>query len=573
MTPHLSVLACSLALAAGPLAAASPSEHGSGDTALPDGGQFAAGTHRFEAAHIAGGDFVRTADGVEPATVEITGQDGLLIEGGQFRTAHPVDLARGVELGRGRSISLYNKMHPDPAGAAASKASGGGYELFTEAQVREIFASGDPARISDAFTSADAKGVAPEPLNEAAVLAALSAANDVLRARTQTAWQLTAENGDLVVNGGVFDFHSINQNRIAASNGKLIWKAGELKSQGGGGETTLQGTTGIEFLGGSIGSVGAVDGRANPIYYDPRKRLDRDRWTLGKYLALVTDGDIDIGRAGTPGPDIRVSDGMVQIISASKPAAEVAPTPPSRNVNLRSGSVSLHGEHRSTLLALGADVVTVIDGGTLNVSSSQSLIDTPTESPSMWNMRTVLESGTINLDNGQLIGPDSAVKGGVVNLAGLSAIYSPVGALTVSGGTFNVGPQAFVGAIKGDSKARSPYPTTQQDLLISGGTLNFRVTAPEAGDPLVVGTNIGGIFAGDNNPAKQSQPTLSIAKSTRINVDASALAAGKYRVADFASVDGDDGSLVIATAVPVHNPAGKVIGSLDTGGNLTFQVK
>lgn len=574
MTPHLSLLALSLALAASPLAAATPADLVAESAPLPDGGQFGAGTHRFAASHIAGGDFVRTADGVEPASMEISGQDGLVIDGGRFRTAQPVDLARGIELGRGESVSLYNKVHPDPAGAAASGAPpGGGFQLYTAEQVQEIFVSGDAERIRSAFTSADAKGVAPAPLTEASVLAALTAANDVLRARTQTAWQLTADGGDLIVNGGVFDFHSVNQNRIAASKGKLVWNGGELSSRGGGGDTTLEGTTGIEFLGGSISSAGAVDGIANPIYYDPRQRLDRDRWTLGKYLALVTDGDIEIGRAGKSGPEIRVSDGMLQIGRATKPGGDAKPA--TQHVNLRSGSISLHGEHRSTLLALerGFDVVTVISGGTLNVASAQSLIDTPTESPSLWNMKTVLEDGTINLDNSQLIGPDNAVKGGVVNLAGLSAIYSPMGALTVSGGTFNVGPQAFIGAIKGDSKARSPYPSSQNDLVISGGTLNFRVVAPEAGEPLVVGTHIGGIFAGDNNPAKQSQPTLSIDKDTRISIDASALPAGEYEVADFASVDAGDGTLAIAAAVPVHGPAGAVIGSLGTGGSLSFEVK
>lgn len=574
MAPHVSVLALSLALAASPQVAASPVDAPSGAALLPDGGQFGAGTQRFEATRITGGDFVRTADGVTPASIEITGLGGLVIDGGQFRTAQPVDLARGIVLGRGKSISLYNKVHPDPAGAAASGAPpDGGFQLYTTAQVREIFASGDAQRIRKAFTSADAKGVAPEPLTEAAVLAALSAANDVLRARAQTAWQLTANSGDLVVNGGVFDFHSINQNRIEASKGTLVWNAGELSSRGGGGETTLQGTAAIELRGGSISSAGSVDGTVNPIYYDPRQRLDRDRWTLGKYLALVTDGDIDIGRAGQPGPDVQVSDGMLQIGRASRPEGDGKPA--TQHVNLRSGSVSLLGEHRATLLALerGLDVVTVISGGTLNVTSAQSLIDAPTESPSMWNMQTVLENGTINLDNGQLIGPDSAVKSGLVNLAGLSAIYSPSGALTVSGGTFNVGPQAFIGAIKSDSRARSPYPSAQQDLIISGGTLNFRIVAPIAGEPLVVGTNIGGIFAGDNNPAKQSQPTLAIAKGTRINVDASALPAGNYRVDGFASVEAGDGTLAIPAAVPVHNPAGAVIGSLDTAGNLSLQVK
>lgn len=577
MRPQLSVLALALALAASPAATAvaNQAEPGSDAKALPDGGEFGVGTHSFQAARITGGDFVRAADGVDPASMEITGQHGLEIDDGRFRTEQPADLTRGIELGRGKSISLYNKVHPNEDAAESDKPPRAGYQLFTKAQVREIFASGDQERIQEAFTSADAKGTPPDPLTEAAVLAALSAANDLVRAREQTAWQLTADSSDVVVNGGVFDFHSANQNRIEASNGKLLWNAGHLTSRGGGGETTLQGATGIALLGGSIRSAGAVDGTITPIYYDPRERLDRDRWTLGKYLALVTDGDIDIGRAGEAGPDIRVSDGMLQIGAATKAGNGDAAKAPTQHVNLRAGSITLKGEHRATLLALerGFDIATVISGGTLNVASTQWLIDTPTESPSMWNMRTVLEDGTINLDNAQLIGADNTVKGGVVNLSGLSTIYSPMGTLTVSGGTFNVGPQAFIGAIKGDSRASSPYPSAQQDLDISGGTLSFTVAAPKVGEPLVVGTHIGGIFAGDNNPEKQSTPTLSIGKGVHINVDASALPAGEYRIADFASVDAGDGTLAIAAEVPVHGPSGAVIGTLDTDGNLRLQVK
>lgn len=572
MTPRISVLALSLALGSSPAAAASSADTDT-HVALPDGGQFGPGMHRFSASRIGGGDFVRTADGVDPATVEISGHDGLVIDGGTFRTAHPVDLTRGVVMDRGKSIALYNKAQPDPA-AAAGGPPGGGYRLYTAAEVREIFASGDPARIRAAFTSADAKGVAPEPLTEAAVLAALSAANAVNLARTKTTWRLAADNGDVVVNGGRFDFHSVNRQSIEAGAGTLVWNAGDLISQGGGFETTLQGTAGIELLGGTLISSGLVDGVATTIQYDPRQRLDRDRWTRGKSLALVTDGDIDIGRAGQPGPEIRVTDGMLKIGEGSNRTGSADTAAGPRLVNLYSGSLTLQGEHRSTLLMLerGFDVVTMVRGGTLNIVSAQSLIDTPTDNASMWNMRTVLEDGTINLDNGQLIGPDSAINGGVVNLIGSSAIYSPIGALTISAGTVNVGPQSFIGAIKGDSKARSPYPTAQQDLVISGGTLNFRVVAPQAGQPLVVGTHIGGIFAGDNNPARRSGPTLSIGTDTRINVDASALPAGEYRVADFASVEAGDGTLAIATAVPVHDSAGAVIGMLDTDGEMTLQV-
>lgn len=561
MTLHVSVLAIALALAVPVPASAS---------ALPDGGQFGAGVHEWAATRITGGDFVRTADGVDAARVDITGHAGLVIDGGRFRTLQPVDFTHGIELSRGRSLSLYNKVAPVDGTAGADA----GFNLYTEGEVRELFASGNQERIVQAFTSADAKGSSPA-ITEAAVLAALRAANGVAHARNQVAWQLTAGSGNLVVNGGEFDFHSANQNLVQALAGSLVWNGGTLESKGGGGETVLRGSTGIEILGGSIHSLGAIDGTPTPIQYDDRRRLDRDRWTLGKYLALITNGDINIGRSGQPGgPDLRVSDGMLRI-AATTPPDKTNPAKAPQRINLLAGAITLEGKHRSTLLSLerGFDIETVINGGTLNVSTDRSLVNTPAESASLWNMRTVLEDGTINLDNSQIIGKDNVIKGGVVNLAGRSAFYGPTGTLVVSGGTINLGPEAFVGAIRGDSKARSPYPTSQHDLTITGGTLNFRVAAPGSGQALVVGTHIGGIYAGDNDASRQSKPTLTIGPGVTLNLDTSALLPGEYTVADFVSVDAGDGTLAIAAPIQLGGSAERYTGTLDTDGRLTLKVK
>lgn len=96
MPPPVSLLTFSLVFAVSSVAHASE---------LPDGGQLGAGMHQLEAQQIARDDFVRTFDGLDAATVAITGQDGLIIDGGDSSTAKPTDCTRGIELVRGKSIS------------------------------------------------------------------------------------------------------------------------------------------------------------------------------------------------------------------------------------------------------------------------------------------------------------------------------------------------------------------------------------------------------------------------------------------------------------------------------------
>lgn len=542
--------------------------------AAPPASHFAAGTHALQMTRIDGGNFVRDADGAQPATVEISGQGGLLVTGGRFSTEQPAELTQGVELARGKSIALYNKS----AVAAAQGGAAGRPEhvLYTEAEVRAIFASGNAQRISEAFTSADAHGVAPQPLSEAAVLAALRAAQQLAQARELTGWRLASADGDVHIQGGQFDFHSPNQNVMAAPAGTLLWDGGQLQASGGGGDTVLLGAQGIALTGGRIASLGSQPGGSWAVQYDPRRRLDRDRWTLGKYLALVTDGDITIGQPGQPGgSDLQLTDGMLKIsaVSARPPQAAAGGAGP--QLRLYGGAIRLEGIHRSTLLAMeaGFGMRALIDGGTLSVRSSPSLVGSPLESPSMWNMSTVLKSGVVSLDNAHLVGAGSAILGGQLHLSGQSAIYGGAGELSISGGRIEVSPQSFIGAIRGDSRARSPYPSSQHNLLLDGGTLHFQVLAPAPGQPLQVGTHIGGIHAGDNQPARQSQPRLRIGPAVRIELDTAALAPGRYTVTDFASVQEGDGVLDIAAPLPLGSADGRYHGVLHTDGRLTLVVR
>ena len=96
--------------------------------------------------------------------------------------------------------------------------------------------------------------------------------------------------------------------------------------------------------------------------------------------------------------------------------------------------------------------------------------------------------------------------------------------------------------------------------------------APAHGSELKVGTDIGGIYAGDNNPAKPSHPTLTIAPETVIKLDTSALKKGTYTAANFASVDEGDGSLHIAAPIQIGGPKLPYRATLDTSGLLTIMV-
>lgn len=114
--------------------------------------------------------------------------------------------------------------------------------------------------------------------------------------------------------------------------------------------------------------------------------------------------------------------------------------------------------------------------------------------------------------------------------------------------------------------------TGAHGLVISGGTLKVKVAAPAHGHELKVGTHIGGIYAGDNNPAKASHPTLTIAADTVIKLDTEKLSKGTYTAANFACVDAGDGRLQIVAPIAIGGPKLPYSGTLDTSGRLTIVV-
>lgn len=433
------------------------------------------------ALNISGGDFVRKADGVNSVTASFasSGQTGVTadasgdinISGGTFRTEKPVNYTAGVELGRDDNIRLYN----------ANDVVDGLYQLHTDESVEAIFATGDEAKIKEAFAPAHNPDYLP---TKEEVLTALHAAQNIKVAMTQKAWDFAAA-GDLNVTGGTFDFNTVNQSSMSAQ-GTLNWDGGTLIAQGGGGSTTLEGKEGIVIKSGTIRSLGYTEDGPSALQYDYRGRLDRDRWTLGKYLVLKTDGDIIIGEKGTAGPDVYYSEGMLQFAKSSSESKDPG------TLYLNSGTLTLDGQYRSTLTS--GNMNSVIDGGTLNIITGDAINRNGLDSASMWTLPLVMKSGELNLYNAQTYATVVNIEGGTVNMAGDSALTSNTGDLNITGGTINVGERSYIGAIKGDSLEYSPYVTATGNIDINNAALNFSVAQPAEGTILAVGTDIGGIY-------------------------------------------------------------------------------
>lgn len=438
---------------------------------------------------IAGGDFVRKNDGVNAVTISFvsTGQGGsaadssgnLNISGGQFRTENIANYTQGVAITRDDNIRLYN----------VNDSSAGVYKLHTEASVDAVFAQGDDA-VRAAFAPKNNADYLP---TKAEVIKALKAAKDMAVAVTQEAWHFEAAR-NLNVTGGQFDLHTVNTSSFTAGD-TLTWKNANLLSSGGGGALSFIGVKGINILSGNIHSEGASAYAAYALQYDNRGKLDRDRWTLGKYLYFITDGDMTVGAKGTVGPNIYQSDGMMFFTPAT-----VGST--SGNLYLYSGSLTLDGQYRSTLNT--GSMNNIIDGGTLNVFTHDRINRNGIDSASMWTMPVTLKSGTINLYNSQL-GGKIVMDGGTINAMGDSAVNSgfmgqAVADITLNSGTLNLGPKAYLGAIKGDSLAFSPYVTASGPVSVGDGMrLNFTVAQPVSGNLLQVGTHLAGIYTTENN--------------------------------------------------------------------------
>lgn len=477
------------------------------------------------ALNISGGDFVRKADGVNSVTGSFVsaGQTGVTAEtsgdinisGGTFRTEHPVNYANdaGVEIARDDNILLYNKKDE----------VNGLYRLHTDESVKAIFATGDEAQIRDAFSPANNPDYLP---TQEEVLTALHAAQNHAVAVNQKAWDFSAA-GDLNVTGGTFDFNTSNQS-IMSAQGTLNWDGGTLIAQGGGGATTLEGKEGIVIKSGTIRSLGYTEDGPSALQYDDRGRLNRDRWTLGKYLNFKTDGDIIIGEKGTAGPDIYYSEGMLQF-SKSTDQSKSAST-----LYLNSGTLTLDGQYRSTLTS--GSMNSVIDGGTLNIITGDAINRNGLDSASMWTWPLVMKSGALNLYNAQTYATTVDIEGGTVTMVGDSALTSNTGTLNITGGTINVGERSYIGAIKGDSLEYSPYVTATGAINIDNAALNFTVKQPASGTALAVGSDIGGIY----NTVDGTD--ITIGTGTKFSfTDAALLDAGTYVAEGF--VDSEAGSV------------------------------
>lgn len=487
-----------------------------------------------ELSTISGGNFVRAKDGAEGVSLTIKSSDdqSLTITGGTFSTSNHIDYAAGVVTDRGASIGLYN---PD-SGTTGQK----DYELFTEDEIRAIFeeAQTNPDILKEKFSTTDgytAEDLTVDDLDT--VLAALRAAKNLQASQEVTGLTITSTK-DIAIKGGTFDLNSANKSLFSA-DGKLVWENATLTSQGGGGEVEIRGATGLEILSGSIHSYGSQNGIADAYGFDYRGDYNRNRWTLGKYLGLRSNGDIVIGAEdGSSGPDIYVRDGMLAFF------ADASHKNPQGTIYLRGGSVTLHGVARSTLTSAwdvtDANSLTkaVMTGGELNIITEDELWANPKENVSMWTIGLDMKGGTANLYNSDLNSISTYEGDAVLNLRGHSALCNSI--TVKDNAVINLDPTAGIGALVGDKKGYASSATT---IDIQGGTLNFTVTAPEKDNALVVGTNIAGLRA---VTADDKAATLNLADTAKLVFNTGALAEGDYTAAKFLEVNPKEGSTITA---------------------------
>lgn len=482
--------------------------------------------------NISGGDFIREKDGVGGTQLTFNTNNDLNISGGTFKTKEPANYIRenNIVISRDDNIRLYNKADPI---SAPDKT----YNLHTEDSVKAIFATGNAAAIKEAFAPLHNPDYLP---TETEVLTALKVANNMTASNALTGWAFKASD-NINISGGTFNLTTVNSSSFTAG-GFFNFANATLLSSGGGGALTISGTKGINIASGVIKSYGGDENGPFALQYDNRNRLDRDRWTLGKYLNFKTDGDIVIGTKGSAfGPEIYYQDGMIGFGTVTQGA-------PLGKLYLYSGSLTLHGEYRSTLNG-GVMADTIIDGGTLNISTNDNINRNELDSASMWTLPVNLQSGTINLYNAQLGGPQVIMDGGVINATGDSSINSSsTGKVALNAGTVNLGHKAYIGAIKGDSLALSPYVTGTKDIVLGDGlNVNMAVNKPASGTALTVGQDIGGIFASSNNKGVPTiDPTsIVIADGTSFNIsNPTVLAPGDYTAVNF--IEAQNGVLTMS---------------------------
>lgn len=474
---------------------------------------------------ISGGSYTRQVDGINGELMTIKGNDGgdLNISGGSFSTAAPQIYTDGVVTVRDDNIRLYNPNSLNPDTRL--------YSLHTPESVAEAYANGQEA----IFAPANNPTAIP---TQEEVLKALEAANNIAKSATVQGWRFSAD-GNINVTGGTFNLVTTNLATISAGK-TLNWKNASLVAGGGGGALTISAPDGINIESGSIRSEGSTADGPYAQKYDNRGRLDRDRWTLGNYLYLQTDGDITIGQKGSStGPEVYVSDGMLFFTGVNNQTA-------TGNLYLNSGSLTLDGQYRSTLNT-GSMAQTIIDGGTLNVITADRINRNGVDSASMYLGATTLNSGTINLYNGQM-GGAVTMNGGVINAMGDSAINASAGTVAINAGTVNLGERAFIGAIKGDSLAISPYVTSTNSVIIGqDAVINLTLGQSEDGT-YTAGQNIGGIYTID----EANVTSINIADGATFNINNPYDAGvGVKEIKDFATAE--NGSVTVGTTNISYN--------------------
>ena len=477
---------------------------------------------------IEGGSFVREKDGAEGVEVKIQNTGDISISAGSFSTLNPANYQQGVETGRGLSIGLYNPVKVNDK-----------YVLFTDDDIEAIFkeAETNPKILAEKFATSDGYTAEDLTINDKEkVLAALHAAKNLSAAQSKVGLEIHA-GGDLNISGGTFDLHSANMTKLTADD-TLTWNGATLVSQGGGGAVELSGKTAINIESGSISSLGSVNGIAQAYGFDARGDIKRNRWTLGKYLAFRSNGDITIGSEAGTGPDIYVRDGMLAFETVDVPIIDQ--TSKIGKVNIKGGSITLHGVTRSTLTSAWDYTIRSLSeaemtGGELNIITEDALYADAGENVSMWTLALDMKGGVANLTNSQLNSTATYSQNAVVNLNGYSSLS---GSVTINNGAqINLSENSAIGWIVGDNKGYASNATT---IDINGGTLNFNVTTPTDGKTLKIGENIAGIHSNSSyTPAKNGQPekalaaTVTLSNQAQYNFNVGALSAGTYTVDGF----------------------------------------
>lgn len=495
------------------------------------------GTHEFTVSGtVNGGSFIRSADGVDSPAITITSTGDTTFSGSTIVSNGRPDYMKGIEIGIGKNIGLYDFSDPD------------NIHIWTEDEVDAIFEQGYEA-VKEAFSTAD-KYVPPETLTAEEVKAAIRANDKMVAADNVQALTFNTDGHALTFKGANITIDSLGITTIdtmkygePAAEGeeapviggaRLTFDNSNVVFTGGGADNIIN-AAGIDFKSGTFQAIGSDENGIFADKYDNRGREDRNDWLTGENLTFTTTDGINVGKTGTAGPDILFRDSMVLIWGDG-------------DFNIESGTINIDGVYSAAHIADYRSSGSLnFKNGTLNISSSDRINRVWRQASSMlmsWRPMK-FTGGTVNLVNSQLYGSTAngniTIDGDVVvNMVGDSAISTSTKAdLFVKGGTIHLGERAFLGAIQDDSYDYSDYPTHQRNIEISGGNMTFDVVAPEEGTVLDVGKNIGGIYS------TEAGSTITVSGG-EFNFNTGLLKAGEtYTADDFISVMDDLGTLNI----------------------------